>query len=282
MTLNDVEPQALRGNRLVDHSYLGVHYGSKLHHTLNQRTRRFPVKTLTRFKAPVLLVAMLVLLMAGRDADPASIDAAGPAAFNAAANTYGGPVIQAFPAPGLPGPPVYANFAANFMPSDNGTLAIAFYRDPSCIPTGFNLLTQLDVPGAFACELTVEGRVWWHDPATDPFPFQIRLWGLGAVPIYFVDEAELAAAAQDGVLTIGELQALPSLLIGIAEIFEQVIHNSNQARGAQEQQKNKGHEMLNARGTMMHRDLPFFFHYIEEFNPNTGVRTFPTVRIDIG
>lgn len=235
-----------------------------------------------RFKAPVLLIAVLVLLMAGWGGDPVSLDATGPAASNAAANTQGGPVIQTFPAPGVPGPPVYANFAAHFMASENGTVAIAFYRDPSCIPTGFNLLIQLDVPGAFGCELTVEGRAWWHDPATDPFPFQIRFWGLGAVPIYFVDEAELAAAAQDSVLTIGELQALPSLLIGIAETFEQVIHNSNQAPGAQEQQKNKGHEMLNARGTIMQSDLPFFFHYIEEFNPNTGVRTFPTVRIDIG
>jgi hypothetical protein len=58
-----------------------------------------------------------------------------------------------------------------------------------------------------------------------------------------VDEAELAAAAQDAVLTISELQTLPSLLIGISESSEQVIHNSNQARGAQEQQNSKGHEV---------------------------------------
>jgi hypothetical protein len=227
------------------------------------------VKTLARFKAPVLFIAMLLLLMGGWGGNPVGVDA------------QGGPIIQTFPSPGVPGPPFYANFAADFMPSDDGTLAIAFYRQPSCIPAGSNLLIQFDVPGAFGCELTVEGKVWWHDPATDPFPFQIRFWGRGAVPVYFVDETELAAAAQDGVLTIGELHTLPSLLIGIAESFEQVIHNSNQARGAQEQQKNKGHEMLNARGTVQ-SGLPFFFHYVEQFNPNTGVRVFPTVRIDIG
>jgi hypothetical protein len=199
-----------------------------------------------------------------------------------AANAQGGPVIETFPAPGVPDPPFYANFGATFMPSDDGAVGIAFYRQPSCIPVDYNLLVVFAGPSAFSCELTVRGKRWWHDPATDPFPFQVRIWGLGAVPIYFVDEAELAAAAADGVLTIGELQALPSLLIGVAQSFEQVIHNSNQAPGAEEQQKSKGHEVLTAHGTITQSGLPFFFHYIEQFDPHTGIRTFITVRIDIG
>jgi hypothetical protein len=40
--------------------------------------------------------------------------------------------------------------------------------------------------------------------------------------------------------------------------------------------------MLNARGTMMQSGVPFSFHYVEQFDPNSGVRTFPTVRIEIG
>ena len=183
------------------------------------------------------------------------------------------PVIETIPP--LPGPPIYANFSADFIPADDGIVGIAFIREPSCIPTDFNLLLQFDVPAAWGCELTIEGRVWRYE-VTDPFPFQMRLWGLGAVPIYyFVDEAELAAATQDGVLTIGELQALPSLLIGFADSYLEVIHNSNQGGAG------FGHEVLNASGTILQSGLPFYFHYTEEFDPDTGVHTL-RVRIDIG
>ena len=182
------------------------------------------------------------------------------------------PIIETIPP--LPGPPLYANFAADFIPTDDGIVGIAFIREPSCIPTDFNLLLQFDVPAAFGCELTIEGKAWRYE-ATDPFPFQMRLWGLGAVPIYFVDEAELAAATQDGVLTIGELQALPSLLVGFADSYLDVVHNDNQGG------RGKGTEVLNASGTILQSGLPFFFHYTEEFDPDTGVHTL-RVRIDIG
>ena len=182
------------------------------------------------------------------------------------------PVIETIPP--HPGPPWYANFSADFIPTDDGIVGIAFIREPSCIPTDFNLLLQFDVPAAWGCELTIEGKTWRHDP-DDPYPFQARYYGLGAVPIYFVDEAELAAATQDGVLTIGELQALPSLLIGFADSYLDVIHNSNQGG------RGKGTEVLNASGTILQSGLPFSFHFTEEFDPDTGVHTL-RVRIDIG
>jgi len=182
------------------------------------------------------------------------------------------PVIETIPP--HPGPPWYANFSADFIPTDDGMVGIAFIREPSCIPTDFNLLLLFDVPAAWGCELTIEGKVWRYDP-DDPVPFQERHYGLGAVPIYFVDEAELAAVTQDGVLTIGELQALPSLLIGFADSYLDVIHNSNQGGAG------KGHEVLNASGTILQSGLPFYFHYTEEFHPDTGVHTL-RVRIDIG
>ena len=197
-------------------------------------------------------------------------------------SAQGRPVIQTFPSPGVPGPPYYANFSAGFMPSDDGIVGIAFYREPSCIPANFNLLVQFNPPVAFGCTLTVEGKRWLRNPATDPFPFQIRFSGLGAVPIYFVDASELSAATADGVVTIVELQALPSLLIGIADDFHQVIHNSNQAPGAQKEGNDKGHEELDATGTLLGSGLPFFFHYIEEFDPSTNIHTFRGARIDIG
>jgi hypothetical protein len=182
------------------------------------------------------------------------------------------PVIETIPP--LPGPPAYANFAADFIPTDDGIVGIAFIREPSCIPADFNLLLGFDVPAAWGCELTIGGRAWRYE-VTDPVPFQARYLGLGAVPFYFVDEAELAAATQDGVLTIGGLQALPSLLIGFADSFLEVVHNSNQGGAG------FGHEVLNASGTILQRGLPFFFHYTEEFDPDTGVHTL-RVLIDTG
>ncbi len=50
------------------------------------------------------------------------------------------PVIETIPP--HPGPPWYANFSADFIPTDDGMVGIAFIREPSCIPTDFNLLLQ--------------------------------------------------------------------------------------------------------------------------------------------
>jgi len=226
------------------------------------------LKTQSRVIAPRLFIAIAVLTTAW-------------STTNVIVRAQGRPVIQTVPSPGVPGPPFYANFSGTFMPTDGTLVGIAFYREPFCIPGTFNLLVQFNPPTAFGCTLTIEGKRWLHDPATDPFPFQIRYSGLGAVPIYFVDAEELAAAAGDGVLTIGELQTLPSLLMGVADDFHQVIHNSNQAPGAAAQGNDKGHEELDANGTILGTGRPFFFHYVEEFDPATNVHTFRGARIDI-
>jgi hypothetical protein len=60
-----------------------------------------------------------------------------------------------------------------------------------------------------------------------------------------------------------------------------VIHNSNQARGAEVQLNGKGHEELDANGRILGSGRAFFFHYIEEFDPTTNVHTFRGARIDI-
>ena len=187
----------------------------------------------------------------------------------ASAKAGSGPIIRHFPGES-PGAPAYALLGRGFAPSDDGWVGIVFVRDPECVPAGFNLLNQFNPPAAWGCALTVEGEEWWHDPPVPP-PFQIHERGLGAVPIYFVALSEYLAAIADDVLTIGELESLPSLLIGYASFLHHVVHNSNQAA-------NHGHETLVSRGTL-EDGRTFEFRYNEKFLPETGEHVFPNVKI---
>jgi hypothetical protein len=201
--------------------------------------------------------------LTGPDVDPAR-----PSSASAAENS--GPIILRYPDE-HPGPRYYALFGRGFAPNDNGWVGIAFVRSPSCVPAGFNLLDWFDAPPtAWACTLTVAGEAWWHDVLVPP-PFQTRAHGLGAVPIYFVRWSELQAAIADDVITIGELESLPSLLIGEATFFEQITHNTNQPT-------NHGHETLVSRG-LLEDGRSFEFRYNEKFLPETNEHVFPNVRI---
>ena len=114
------------------------------------------------------------------------------------------------------GLPFYARLERTFQPihSDEWA-AIVFYRQPSCVPSGFNLLDFLDIPRVFGCPLTVDGFQIWKDPFP-ALPIQVNIAGLGAVPIWFVSWVELQAAMADDLVTIGELQGLNSLVVGSA------------------------------------------------------------------
>jgi hypothetical protein len=103
---------------------------------------------------------------------------------------------------------------------------IPFYRPPSCVPSGFNLLNFFD-PGAFACTPpTMDGfEIWEHGPGIDPVPLVWQLDGLGAVPVWFVSWPELRTAMADGELKIGELEGLQSLLRGTAASYKQTARN---------------------------------------------------------
>ena len=57
----------------------------------------------------------------------------------------------------------------------------------------------------------------------DP-PIQQVLHGLGAVPVWFVSLAEYEQAIADDVLVIGELESLPSLQVGYASFYQEVLH----------------------------------------------------------
>ncbi len=102
---------------------------------------------------------------------------------------------------------------------------VIFYRPVDCIPETFNLLTFFDPPRVFRCgPMTVAAfAVWENGPGLDPAPRQGRQRGLGAVPIWFVRTDAYVAARQDGVVTIGELEALDPLT-GVAERFTETLH----------------------------------------------------------
>jgi hypothetical protein len=125
-----------------------------------------------------------------------------------------------------PGPPFYASIAqppGGQIFQDGEWTAIPFLRETDCVFGDSNLLDAFDLR-AFRCPLTVHGFAIYKNapPPIDPVPVYALLMGNGAVPIWFVRWSELRAAIGDGELTIGELETLPSLLIGSASFFEYV------------------------------------------------------------
>lgn len=120
-----------------------------------------------------------------------------------------------------PGPPFYSPIANGpFIPNDGTWAAIPFLREPSCVPAVVDLQAIVG-PMAFACALTVEGHEHWENgPPTDPAPRQTVYRGLGAVPIVFVELAELEPAL-DGGLTVPELLGLPSAIVGTATVYKE-------------------------------------------------------------
>jgi hypothetical protein len=167
-------------------------------------------------------------------------------------------------------PPFYSFLAEGFTPHTQEWAVVVFYRPPECVPTDFNLLDFLDLSSRpFSCALHIEGRLNWRS-LDDPYPAEIFLRGTGTVPVWFVRWPELEAAVADGELTIGELAALPSLLIGTASFFNESIRNSIvEQRG--------GNEAVVASGTL--RDGRWFqVEFTEKFRD--GVHIFPHIRIE--
>ncbi len=123
-----------------------------------------------------------------------------------------------------PGAPFYmraGNFLNQFFVAD-GWLVLPFYRNPACVRTDFNLLQILDVPAAFSCPLTVNG-FYMIERDAEPGTFPIIAQSTGsAVPFWFVRWTDFQAAAEDGVVTISELQSL-NPLIGTADKFKETL-----------------------------------------------------------
>ena len=143
------------------------------------------------------------------------------------------------PVPPDPGDPAYSYLGRNqdgsaFFANNGEWVAFWFIRDPSCIPTDFNLLDRDDFtpafpggpPRPFLCPNTVKGFAIWKNgpPPIDFVPVQVSWQGLGAVPVWFAKLSEVQATVADDKLTITEIQALPSLRKGVAKVFEEVSH----------------------------------------------------------
>lgn len=118
-----------------------------------------------------------------------------------------------------PGPPFYARVTTilDQLFHDDGWLAVPFYRAPSCVPAAFNLLEHFHFPGpegggAFGCPLLLSGFLL-TEPDAPPtrFPRQVILRGSGS-PFWFVRWDDFQEAAEDGVVTVGELASLDPLV----------------------------------------------------------------------
>ena len=160
-----------------------------------------------------------------------------------------------------PGPPQYSYLAldlagALFYAHDDKWAAVWFLREPSCVPPDFNLMDTADFkpafpggpPRPFLCPMTVRGFGIWKNgpPPIDTVPIQESWIGLGAVPIWFIPLSEFKTAIADGVLTVPELLALPSIRKGSAKVYEEVTHPG----GYRPQGKGNGSTEVVAKGTL--------------------------------
>jgi hypothetical protein len=118
--------------------------------------------------------------------------------------------------------PLYARILWNGSTHGDGWTFVVFYRPPACVPATFNLLEMFD-PAAPGCRpVTVNGFYIFEEGV--PAPIQQKLHGLGAVPVWFLTQADLEAAVADGMLTMVELEDQPSLLKGAADFYTEVLH----------------------------------------------------------
>ena len=171
-------------------------------------------------------------------------------------------------------PPIYANLdgtGGGFIPHTDEWAVVFFYRPPECVPTDFNLLDFIDRSGRpFGCALLFEGHTNWRS-LDDPYPADSLIQGTGAIPAWFVRWPELqAAAVADGELTVPELAALPSLIVGTASFYQESIRND--IRGSRD-----ANEALAALGTLSDGRV-FRVELTEELHD--GIHTFTHVRID--
>jgi hypothetical protein len=179
-------------------------------------------------KALILLGLTLGLAACERMAtDPADRLAGEEAAPRAQTAGEEGLTRSAWPSAEDPGPPFYARIepAPPHIYTVDGWAVIQFYRDPACIRGSFNLLALFDAPAAFGCPLVVEGfSLWEGQPFSSGAPKITEAQGTGAVPFWFIPADAVSDAMTDGVLTIGELAALPGRLTGVATEFSEALH----------------------------------------------------------
>ncbi|TBW29967.1 hypothetical protein [Gramella sp. KN1008] len=207
--------------------------------TMNLSTGR-PKPYSPTFITAIALVSLMLFSGCSKDeitdAPVMSHDSEAQLKASSMSTSSNGLIIQNFPSPDNPGPPLYASglslgltgFGATR--TDGEYVAITLVRDPDCIPPDYNLLGAPNIPAVFGCELTIKGKVWLRDPTDISNPVKAMHFGLGAVPVYFVSLSDFEEAVEDFQLTIDELHELESLLIGHASYQRDVIQFQQNGR----------------------------------------------------
>ncbi len=167
-------------------------------------------------------------------------------------------VTQTFPGES-PGHPAYARTLPDSVIHSQEWAAVPFYRLPTCVPGDFNLLQFFDVPRAFGCPLTVSGRVVAESP--EALPKVVVTRGTG-IPVWFASWSQVQAAMSDGALTMEELSSLDSLVVGTADLYQELLRPNELV-------------VVNARGTLAD-GRSFRLHAKQSIHDEA-----PLVRIDI-
>ncbi len=129
--------------------------------------------------------------------------------------------------------PMFPFYARAEPPADVGGFAyhdadwaaIVFYRDPSCVPTGFNLFQFYDFNfgDVFSCTSLVDGFSLHVEPDGVTPPKVSNLSGT-AVAIWFVPwDTEFQQAVDAASLTVDQLQSMDGLIKGVATHFREVL-----------------------------------------------------------
>lgn len=145
-----------------------------------------------------------------------------------------GPIRLDFPTES-PGIPAYARLELLIpefdVPENGDWAAIVFYRNPDCLPADFDLGQFFHFPGpagpgAFGCELLIEGfELWANGPQQDMGPIYVRTRNaVPNLPIWFVSWPELSALLTNGEIFIEQIEDLPSLIRGQAWWFEEALY----------------------------------------------------------
>ena len=236
---------------------------------------------MSRLTALLILISLGALLGCQADSPAApggevpAVTAELPDPASAYAQSAGsnGLVRSTWPSAEDPGLPFYALVEPGppHVYSDSEWAVIPFYRDPDCVPGGFNLLNFFDPPTVFGCASMVSGHTLWHGAIGNGDPKHVVIHGMGSTPVWFVPQAVMTDALSDGVLTIGDIEGLPGLVKGSADTFNEVVHPHPDMFGV------GGHPvpkiMVNTRGSLEGgRSFAVTLTRVNDGTPNVRIR----------
>jgi hypothetical protein len=163
----------------------------------------------------------------------------------------------------IPGDLTVPYYMQGFEDAKSGWTATIFYRPPSEVPSDYNLLTGFD-PSLPMEPLTVEGFALQAEGAPVPRQVFLREAEGGMVPIYFAPIDDIKSAISDGVLTIGELEAITKF-VGYADSYHEVLQPTD----------SKGNFQINIIASGLLEDGSRFFVHCEvnaaTYNVSIGV-----------